>query len=192
MPTQTSNPGDGISIGGITTLERADVAFYQATPVGVYRQFSYAGLGFDIGAGFSVPALGKAVSWLEPAVFAIELGFAFNVTSNDYYSSLTDMAWSLAAGYTCQIKEILDITPYLQYGGIIHFLKGDLQGTGTISNTSFYDQMLGIEIEIADIFPISTSFGIIDFFFTPGYHLFFEKGMTGQQITIRLGSRINF
>ncbi len=189
---KTSEPGDGIHLGQAVTFERAGLGLLQHNPLGQYREFSSVGLGFRLGAGFSIPPLGRTVPFLEPMLALFDIGFVFNVTPSEYYNSLTSILWSLGIGYRFPILDILAITPSLHYGGMILALKGNLAGYGIITSTAAYDQLLKIAVEVSEIFPIETSIGIIDFYVTPGYHMFFEQESVGHELTFQLGSRVNF
>jgi len=189
---QENKAPDGLAIGNFAAFRRVDLSFYEATPIATYRTFSYVGLGFQAGAGFSFHAPKKSAAEAAPFIIMIDVKTAFHVPSNPYYTAMTDFAWTIGVGYVFQIGNAFDLTPSMHYGGIVHIITGNLLGTGEIVTQGVYNQLIGMELEISDLITIDTKIGVIDFFLAPGYHHFFDTGMTGHQITVRLGSRLIF
>lgn len=148
--------------------------------------------------------LGSAINFKIPPSFANPdlVPFRISFGAQAYYhfpdmlSSVEDLwegEWNLGIGYRVPIGKIFVFTPYIAYGGTVHFITFTPEGASAKESTATYSQTLALkaDLELAPTDWVINETTGVAVFMQLGYRIFFDAKYTGLSIPLKIGVRFD-
>lgn len=161
-------------------VETLDLKLYGLFPVNKSSTYYSYVLGVGVKANI---ALDKQKSLIGYG----EIAYSAGPSKSDWVDSMQAFNISFGLGYRFACSGMMQITPELGYGLVIHLLNADFDEDGTKAFETFADQQIRLSLNFCYAFTDTYSLIV-----APLGVLFFEKGTVGTLFGIQTGLRFNF
>lgn len=174
-------------------IDSIDFSITETNPLTRYREFSFMGIGLGSAINFKIPP-----SFANPDLVPFRISFGAQAYYHfpDMLSSVEDLwegEWNLGIGYRVPIGKIFVFTPYIAYGGTVHFITFTPEGASAKESTATYSQTLALkaDLELAPTDWVINETTGVAVFMQLGYRIFFDAKYTGLSIPLKIGVRFD-